>query len=161
MFVTTGQRRKHFQTKTFHLTFTGCNDQFDIELLWDPDDEIVGFRRVNEEGLHTYTIRKQQNSASYLVAGRAFSQHYGLDTSVARRYNLQDYGEGIFGFSIHDEHNEVGRGRPLKKEDQRQMSLLAEDEPKELEKTNVPRRRGRPVRATVIPNRRGRSQSRN
>ncbi|MCG8467698.1 MAG: hypothetical protein MJB57_05735 [Gemmatimonadetes bacterium] len=84
--------------------------QLPVELLFDAERQIVGFRKARN-ATNPYMIRKQQNSESYLLTGRAFTQHYQIDTSVARRYRANIY-EGIVGLCLTDEAVEVGRGRP-------------------------------------------------
>lgn len=47
-----------------------------------------------------------------VVLGTAFTEMYGIDTSVARRYRARDLGDGILGFGLEDASVEAGRGRP-------------------------------------------------
>jgi hypothetical protein len=57
-----------------------------VELLFDRSARIVGLRGVDPSAAHAYPVRKQPNSKSFIVAGQAFTQYYGIDTSIARRY---------------------------------------------------------------------------
>ena len=57
-----------------------------VELLYDRDERVVGFRPVGRDVPHAYRPRKQGASSSYLVAGQAFTQYYGIATDTARRY---------------------------------------------------------------------------
>jgi len=64
-----------------------------VELLFDPEDRLIGFRPVSSTSPQAYPIRPQgKNAATFMIAGRAFGKHYGLNTDVARRYSteLQD-----------------------------------------------------------------------
>lgn len=61
-----------------------------VELLYDRDQERIGFRPVSPDRPQAFPVRAQgKNSATFMVAGQSFSRHYGLDTSVARRYAVQ------------------------------------------------------------------------
>ncbi len=57
-----------------------------VELLFDRRERIVGFRPVGGDVPHAYRPRKQGHTYNYLVAGPAFTQHYGIDTTVTRRW---------------------------------------------------------------------------
>ena len=85
-------------------------DQLPVELLYDPKEKMVGIRQA-ESTLGSYNLRKQQKSESYLVSGRAFTEYYGINTDVARRYQARELGDGIIGFGLDDQHLEVGRKR--------------------------------------------------
>lgn len=58
-----------------------------VELLYDRAEQIVGLRPVAPEVGHAYPVRAQggQPGGPFIVAGRAFTKHFGIDTSVARR----------------------------------------------------------------------------
>jgi hypothetical protein len=59
-----------------------------IELLYDPDEKIIGFRVADPEEEYAYAIRTSgpTQDSTYLVSGRAFTRHYGIKTETARRY---------------------------------------------------------------------------
>ena len=58
-----------------------------MELLYDPDEKRIGFRPVEMTSPRAFPVRPQgKNATTYLIAGKAFSNHYKLDTSHARRY---------------------------------------------------------------------------
>jgi hypothetical protein len=61
-----------------------------VELLYDRDTERVAFRPVSAERPRAFPVRAQgKNAATHMVSGQAFTKHYGLDTSVARRYAVE------------------------------------------------------------------------
>lgn len=61
-----------------------------IEFLYDADERIVGVRGVDPDVEHAYPIRPMGTARNtFMVSGRAFTQHYGIDTEVARRYPAQ------------------------------------------------------------------------
>lgn len=57
-----------------------------VELLFDAEENMVGLRPAEPTSPRSYPLRSQSNGSTYLVAGTAFTNHYGIDTSVARRY---------------------------------------------------------------------------
>jgi hypothetical protein len=45
------------------------------------------FRSTELESPRGFPVRTQgKNSVTYMVAGRAFAKHYGIDTATAQRY---------------------------------------------------------------------------
>ncbi len=61
-----------------------------VELLYDREDKIVGLRPVSPKEAYAFPVRpqgrKDKRPSNYVVAGQAFTKHYGIDTSVAQRY---------------------------------------------------------------------------
>ena len=58
-----------------------------VELLFDTDERIVGLRAVEYLAEHAYPVRGVgEQPSSFLVAGTAFTKHYGIDTSSSRRW---------------------------------------------------------------------------
>jgi hypothetical protein len=66
-----------------------------VELLYDPDEKIVGFRPIPTTKDHAYPMRPQgqKEIGPYLVAGMAFTKYYGIDTTVARRWPAEMQGD--------------------------------------------------------------------
>jgi hypothetical protein len=61
-----------------------------VELLYDREQERIGFRPTAPERPQAFPMRPQgKNAATFMVAGQAFAKHYKLDTSVARRYPVR------------------------------------------------------------------------
>ncbi|HLZ81585.1 MAG TPA: hypothetical protein VKP04_08135 [Ktedonobacteraceae bacterium] len=66
-----------------------------VELNYDPDEKLVGIRAIKPTDERGYAVRKQgHNNTGYEVAAQAFTKHWGIDTSIARRYKA--YMEGAF-----------------------------------------------------------------
>lgn len=63
-----------------------------VELLYDAQERLVGLRPAEPSSPRAYPVRSQSNGATYLVAGTAFTRHYGLDTAIARRYGASMMG---------------------------------------------------------------------
>ncbi|MDX3190324.1 hypothetical protein PV458_18090 [Streptomyces sp. MN03-5084-2B] len=60
-----------------------------VELLFDSDEKVVGLRAVDETVPHAYPVRpqsKNKETGPLLVAATAFTQYYGLDTTVSKRW---------------------------------------------------------------------------
>lgn len=57
-----------------------------VELLYDPDDRVIGFRPADPSLPHAYALRKQGGSNSWIIAGQAFTNRYGIPTDTALRY---------------------------------------------------------------------------
>jgi hypothetical protein len=61
-----------------------------VELMYDRDEMIIGVRPVEREVEHAYPMRPQgqKEDSTYIVAGSAFTQYFGIDTSVAKRWTV-------------------------------------------------------------------------
>lgn len=88
-------------------------DPIPVVLLYHEGSKTVGMRRASGSP-NAYMVRKQPASVSYIVSGQAFTKFYGIDTSVARRYDAEMF-DDVLGFSLEDDFQEVGRG--TRKED--------------------------------------------
>jgi hypothetical protein len=65
-----------------------------VELLYDPDERLIGFRPVDPSSPRAFPVRPQgKNATTYMIAGRAFSKHYELETERARRYAVTMQGD--------------------------------------------------------------------
>jgi len=64
-----------------------------VELLFDVDEHVIGFRPVDPGVHHAYPVRKQPSSFSYLVAGQAFAKYYGIPIGETRRYTAAMIGD--------------------------------------------------------------------
>jgi hypothetical protein len=65
-----------------------------VELLYDRENERIAFRPVESGRPRSFPIRSQgKTSQTLMVAGRAFTKYYDLDTSQARRYPVEMQGD--------------------------------------------------------------------
>lgn len=64
-----------------------------VTLMYNRDRRAIGLRPCAPDNPRAYPVRIQGNGATYIVAGTAFSQRYGVDTSVARRYRPEKQGD--------------------------------------------------------------------
>ena len=83
-------------------------EQLEVDLLYDTDRKIVGMRKALSS-TNPYLLRRQGTGDVYLVAGKLYCDHYGIDTTSARRYAARDYGEGIIGICLDEEYALVER----------------------------------------------------
>jgi len=60
-----------------------------VELLYDRKERVMGIRPVDPKAQHAYKIRKQPSSVSFLIAGQAFTQYYGIPTDKPIRYRAK------------------------------------------------------------------------
>ncbi len=68
-----------------------------VELLYDRESETVGLRPVSPKESYAFPVRpqgrKDKRPSNYVIAGQAFTKHYGIDTSVAKRYPAEMQGD--------------------------------------------------------------------
>ncbi|WP_156935115.1 hypothetical protein [Pseudonocardia spinosispora] len=82
-----------------------------VELLFDPEAEIIGLRPVSADKLNAYPLRPQRPEVGpYLVAATAFTKYYKIDTSVSRRY-VTSMDEGILCIELKGESTAVSSNR--------------------------------------------------
>jgi len=61
-----------------------------VELLFDRENQLVGFRPVAPTSPRAFPVRPQgPNAGTLMVAGQAFTKYYAIDTSKARRYPIE------------------------------------------------------------------------
>jgi hypothetical protein len=89
-------------------------DEVRVELLYDKVDRIIGVRKAITEHPSVYYMRKQEHSASYLISARAFTMYHKINTSESKRYTAHDYGDGIVGIVLTEDHSAVSRERSEK-----------------------------------------------
>ena len=69
-----------------------------VELLFNRQRRVIAIRPADPTSPRSYALRQQGGeggSKTYLIAGTAFATHYGIDTSVARRYGVKHHGETL------------------------------------------------------------------
>lgn len=59
-----------------------------VELLYDRSNRLIGLRPTEPTNPRAYPVRAQA-ARNYLIAGQAFTKYYDIDTSVARRYEVE------------------------------------------------------------------------
>lgn len=90
------------------LGVSGEENHYPIELVYDPEERIVGFRLARDNP-NPHLLRRQGKSGVFLVSAKLFVAHYKIDVSQARRYQARDFGEGIVGLGLQDSCAFVGR----------------------------------------------------
>lgn len=84
-----------------------------VELLWDNERRVVGFRPTSESNPNAYPVRAQNSKTDtgpLIIAGMAFTKFYGIDTSHAARYIPEREGE-IVCISLDGPHQRVTSNR--------------------------------------------------
>jgi len=64
-----------------------------VELSYDPDEHLIGVRPVPSSHPRSYVVRQMGKSNTYTIAGQAFTQYWGIDTSLALRYSASLIGD--------------------------------------------------------------------
>jgi hypothetical protein len=62
----------------------GAPDQ--VELLYDRDARLIGFRKADQNVEHAYIVRPLGKGSTHMVSGTAFLAYYGIEFEVARRW---------------------------------------------------------------------------
>lgn len=79
-----------------------------VELLFDPNERIVGFRPTDGDVPHAYPIHKQPNGRTFQTGGgKAFCQHYEIPTGQSRRFEGKMY-DGILGIDLKNDPMKKG-----------------------------------------------------
>jgi hypothetical protein len=81
-----------------------------IELLYDPNERIMGFRALNEPLAHAYPVRQQGRSHTFLIAGHKFLKYYGIPNEVSIRYVAKLY-DDVLGVDLKQKGLEVTSNR--------------------------------------------------
>jgi hypothetical protein len=79
-----------------------------VELMYDRERRVMGFRAVASTIPHGYRVRAQKGSSSRLVSGKAFTRHYGIATDTARRYPATMIGD-VLAVKLNDEAMKTAR----------------------------------------------------
>ena len=83
-----------------------------VELMYDPERELVGFKPVPLKSPKAFPVRPQgKNAATLMVAGQAFTKFFNIDTSVARRYPVEVGDDGVLIVDLNGESIEVVSNR--------------------------------------------------
>ncbi len=95
-----------------------------VALLYDREERIIGLEPVTATDPDAYTCRKQQNSASYLVAGTAFMTFYDIAIGDTRRYSATVIDNQLL-IDLKTGGQLVTAGRARRKPDAMQMTMDA------------------------------------
>lgn len=84
-----------------------------VELLWDRDRRVMGFRPTSGTSPNAYPVRPQNSKTDtgpLVIAGMAFTKFYGIDTTHAVRYIPEREGE-VVCVSLDGPHQRVTSNR--------------------------------------------------
>jgi hypothetical protein len=87
-----------------------------VELLYDPDERIVGFRPLKEQLPHAYPVRHQGRGSTFLIAGHAFLRFYGIPNEVSTRFAAEMFGD-VLGVDLKKKGIEVTGNRTGRKKE--------------------------------------------
>lgn len=84
-----------------------------VELLFDKDEQVIALRPSSEA--HAYKVRPQsdRDTGQVILAATAFTQYFGIDTSVSRRWTPYEQ-DGMLCIDLQGKSVEV-RGNRSKK----------------------------------------------
>lgn len=81
------QKRGNFSLN--RAAFEALDGPEAVELLFDRTERLIAMRPSETTNRLAYPVRKQQNAASYLIAGNAFNQYYGIETGITKRWDAE------------------------------------------------------------------------
>lgn len=81
-----------------------------IELLFDPNEQIIGVRAVDPRAEHAYPIRMTNAETSFIVSGTAFTRYYDIPTDVSRRFRAAMV-DGVLCIDLKEGGTEVTSNR--------------------------------------------------
>jgi hypothetical protein len=64
-----------------------------VEFVFDPQERVMGFRPATVDAPHAYAARKQRDSDSHLVSGRAFCRYANIPLDHSARYRAELMGD--------------------------------------------------------------------
>ena len=89
-----------------------------VTLLYDPGENLVGFKPSSPDHPRAYTARPPQGRAtSVYVSGVSFMKHYGIDASTTRRYAVQ-MKDGVLVLDLESKSTEMAGPRKRRQERQ-------------------------------------------
>lgn len=75
-----------------------------VELLYDKAAQVIGLRAVSPKEPYAYPVRPQgragRDPSNWLIAGDKFANHYGIDTSVTRRFPAEMRSDDILAIDL-------------------------------------------------------------
>jgi hypothetical protein len=78
------QRRGTFSFNQTARTAIGNPEA--VELLYDVDERLIGFRPVDPSNPRAYRLRKQGHANNWILGGQAFTKTFRINTDTAKRY---------------------------------------------------------------------------
>ncbi|MDY7091588.1 MAG: hypothetical protein SX243_01310 [Acidobacteriota bacterium] len=71
-----------------------------VQVGFNPETGAIGLRAADEGARGAYGLRQQKGSLSRLVDGKRVFAHHRLTADKARRYEAQDFGDGVVGIVL-------------------------------------------------------------
>jgi hypothetical protein len=77
-----------------HAAFALLGEPAAVELLFDVQHQIIGFRASDADSEHAYAVRLNAKGTSHLISGTLFAKHYGIPIDQAQRWPV-DLEDGV------------------------------------------------------------------
>ena len=74
-----------------------------VQIGYNEDDKALGIRSATEDARGRYRLRSQKSRQSRLIDGKRLFAHHGLTAGKARSFEVEQFGDGIIGFTMTDE----------------------------------------------------------
>ena len=71
-----------------------------VQIGYDAKTRAVAIRAAAEGAKGRYLLREQKGSASYLLDGRRTFRHFGLSVEKSTRFDVEQFGDGLIGFTL-------------------------------------------------------------
>ena len=92
-----------------------------VQLGYDAEKNAVAIREAPADALGRYKLRTAPKGSSRMINGKRLFEHHGLDAEKARRFNVEDFGDGLIGLYLNGKADEAPKAdtkakpRPKKK----------------------------------------------
>ena len=83
------------------------DDVSHVQLGYDTTKRAIGIRSAPEDAMGKYLLRSQAKTSSRLINGKRFLAHHGLNVDKATPYPVDDFGNGLIGFTLPGDADEV------------------------------------------------------
>jgi hypothetical protein len=83
-----------------HAAYTALGEPEAVTLLYDRERQLVGFRPADPKSEHAYLVRVNTRGTSHLVTGTLFTNHYGISTETARRWQARMIEDDIMAIDL-------------------------------------------------------------
>ncbi len=83
-----------------------------VELLFDPEEKLIGLRPVEKSVRHGYRVRKQGKNNSYLIGAKAFCNFNSIEHSETKAFNEVAMDDDVMVLNLKQMTPIVGRRTP-------------------------------------------------
>ena len=83
------------------------DDVSHIQLGYDAKKRAIGIRSAPEDAMGKYLLRAQAKTSSRLINGKRFLAHHSLSVDKATSFRVDDFGDGLIGFTLQGDPEEA------------------------------------------------------